>query len=195
MSEPAVRGRHLKGTVERLAALPEWEAIRARIPPAVLEDVARANGFDWLPVTHDVALVRAGRAVLGADRHRAFAEGVIATAFHGPLLGKLAEAALRLLGRDPGSLARWIPKGWVLMFRDCGRWTVTPAGPGRVALSLAQMAPPCVEDGDWAESVGSSLGAVISLTGAAGRVELARLDRAAREAGYLMTWSPPPPAQ
>ncbi|HYG70401.1 MAG TPA: hypothetical protein VD838_22180 [Anaeromyxobacteraceae bacterium] len=190
MSFPAVRARHLKQTLEGIAALPEAAAIREKLGELLLKDIQTANGFDWLPIEHDLALVRAERDVLGPERQAAFARAVVNASFHGPLLGRLVEAAMRLAGTDPLRWARWIPRGWPLVFSGCGSWAVgDPAADGTVTLSIAPLPPALVHDEAWCRSLAASLSAIVDLAGARGGIELTRLDPEARAATFALRWT------
>jgi hypothetical protein len=190
MSEPVVRARHLKQTLEAIAALPEHAEIRARIGDRVLRDIEGSHGFDWLPIEHDLAMVGAEREVLGTDRQAAFARAVVNASFRGPLLGRLVESAMRLTGMDPAGWIRWIPRGWSLIFSGCGAWSVGAKGAdGTVVFRLAQL-PEQLLDEVWARSLAASLSAIVDLAVATGGVELRSLDAAAREATFVLRWAP-----
>jgi hypothetical protein len=196
MSEPAVRARHLKQTLDAIAGLPEGAAIRERIGELVARDIETANGFDWLPIGHDLALVRAEWELLGAERQAAFARAVVNTSFRGPLLGRLVEAAMRLTGRDPANWARWIPRAWSLMFSGCGIWAIgTPETDGTVVLRLAHLPPQLVTDDVWVQSLAASLSAIVDLAVADGAVTLEAFDPLAREATFALRWTPAEPAR
>lgn len=195
MPEPLVRARHLKQTLEAIGALPEHAEIRARIAPGVLREIEGSHGFDWLPIEHDLAMVSAEREVLGAERQAAFARAVVNASFRGPLLGRLAESAMRLTGKDPAGWARWIPRGWSLMFSGCGAWAVgSGRADGTVVLRLTQLPAPLLDE-IWIRSLAASLSAIVDLGGAQGGVELRSIDAAAREATFVLSWTPSSPAR
>lgn len=188
MGEPLVRARHLKSTLAAADRSEARELIRAALPAGLATAIEAADGFDWLPAEHDVALVQAIHGVLGDVGHDAFSRRVILEAFQGPLLGALIAAAVRLF---PGGLvawAHWIPRGWALLFRECGEWTVERVGPGAVDLRLRWLPPVCVRDPVWTRSVASSLSALLDLAQLGGTLRLAGLDGEAGAATYEMRW-------
>jgi hypothetical protein len=190
MGDPLVRARHLKSTLAAADRSRVRDAVRAALPPGLAPAVDAANGFDWLPAANDVALVRAIHGALGDAEHDAFSRRVILEAFEGPLLNALIAAGRRLF---PGGLvawAHWIPRGWALVFRDCGDWAVELVGPGAVDLRLRELPAICGQDEVWPASVASSLSALIDLARVRGAVRLVGLDRAAGAASYQMRWEP-----
>jgi hypothetical protein len=186
---PLVRGRHVKlllATVERHAL---GAAVRARIGPDSLHAIVDSSGLDWLPVEHDLVLTRAIYEALGpiaADR--LFRDHTLAS-FEGPVLQTMVHTAVRLFGLDPASWARWVPKGWSLLFRGCGDWTVGDARAGQVTLTLAALPSACARDESWIRSVGHSLGALLDLARVRGVVEVAPRAEGASEAIYRLRWA------
>lgn len=185
-----MRARHLKSTLAAADRSQVRDAVRAALPPGLAGAVEAANGFDWLPAANDVALVRAIHGALGDAEHHAFSRRVILEAFEGPLLNALVTAGLRLF---PGGLmawAHWIPRGWGLVFRDCGEWAVELVGSGAADLRLRELPPICSRDEVWPRSVASSLSPLIDLARVRGTMCLVALDRAAGTASYQMRWEP-----
>jgi hypothetical protein len=191
MLEPVVRARHLKTTLAAADRLPEAGAIRAAFPAGAAAEVAASSGFDWLPIGHDLALVRAIHGALGPAGHDAFSRGVIRESFGGPLLRAIVAAAQRTF---PGALVawvHWIPKAWALVFRGCGAWEVELVAPRAVDLRLVALPAAVFADPVWPGSVASSLSAVLDLAGASGTVRLVGLDEGRSAARYEMRWGPP----
>jgi hypothetical protein len=189
---PSVRARHLRANLDAVDRLPEREAIRCRLSEEILRGIAGAHGIDWLPVAWDVALVRAMHAAMGAEAQHAFARTLLLESFDGPLLGPLVRAAIAMFGLDAGSWVRWIPKGWALMFRRCGTWSVERAARGDVLLRLEGLPPVCLEDLLWLRSVASSLSALQARVGVPGETVLEEADAVRRIARYRVRWGPVP---
>jgi hypothetical protein len=188
-----VRARHLKQVLEAIDRVPRRQAIRARIGVEVTGAIEAATGTDWLPVALDVALAGALDAELGPQGLVAFNQGMMRDAFRGPLLRALVEAATHVLGLDAGAWARWVPKAWGLMFRDCGHWTVARRDQGESLLTLSGLPPVCAGDAVWPVSVASALSALLPAVGSAGTVRLESLDLASGTAVYCMRWGEGPP--
>jgi hypothetical protein len=89
-----------------------------------------------------------------------------------------------------GERTHWIPRGWGLVFRDCGEWAVELVGPGAADLRLRELPPICSQDEVWPRSVASSLSSLIDLARVRGTLRLVALDRAAGAASYQMRWEP-----
>ncbi len=190
---PAVRARHMKSllaTVDRLPAT-EAEAVRRRVEPTVLAGIADASGVEWLPVAWNVALTRAIHDALGVERFRRFFRAEQLESFRGPLLKYVVDGVIHLLGIDLGSWVRWIPKGWGLVFRDCGSWSVGAVEPGRATLLLDALPPECFDDAVWHDSVAASLEALLDLASSDGSLTVEGVDRAQRRVAFVLRWGPP----
>jgi hypothetical protein len=187
VAQPSVRARHLKSVLAIVDALPGGAAVRAALPARLLEDVDRATGFDWLPLEHDVTLVRVSAELLPAEQFERLWRGVVVDGSEGPLLGLLMRTAVRMFGRDPAEFARWVPKCWQLVFRDVGVWTACTVGDGAATLRL-QGLPAACRDPVFLRSVACSLGAIPVLSGRSGgaRVVDACAERGA--ASFEVSW-------
>jgi hypothetical protein len=192
--EPLVRARHLKLVLAAVDRQPQHQAIRDRLGKTVTAAIEEATGTDWLPVAHDVALACALEAVLGPAGLATFSREVGQQSFRGPLLRALVELATHFLGLDAGAWAGWIPRGWVIMFKGFGRWTVVRRGEGEVTLTLAELPPVCLAEGIWPRSVASTLTGMLTALDATGTVELDLIDQPKGTAVYTMRWRPGPPA-
>jgi hypothetical protein len=187
---PATRSRHLRSILEHVAKLPEpaRSAVREAIGPEGIEVIETSASSDWLPFALDLDLTHAIARVLGpAGQHRFFRDHQFAS-FQGPLFRALVDSATAIFGLDPGSWARWIPRGWGIVFRDCGEWVVDGAGPGAVDLALVAPPPGCLEDEVWLRSLASSFSAFTLVARTEGEFTLSRVDRARSAACYALRW-------
>jgi hypothetical protein len=192
-TEPSVRARHLKTILEALAAQPDAPAVLAAVPPASRAAVEEATGVDWLDVGHDLAITAAAYRAMGGARADACFRGLIGGSLEGPLLRTLVAAARRLFGLEPRGLAHWIPKAWSLIFRACGEWRVSDAGPRRVELVLRAVPPLLADDPVWPRSVAASLEALFDVAGASGTVGHEALPEPGRALRFLVAWQPAEP--
>jgi hypothetical protein len=165
--EPSVRARHLKSALAAVDALPHGRALREALPARMVRDVEHANGFDWLPIEHDVALTLASASILPVDEFERLWRAVVLDAIEGPLLGLLMRTAVRMFGYDPTEFSRWIPKGWAMVYRDVGTWTSCHATDQGALLRLEGLPPAC-RDPIFTRSVACSLAAIPVLTGRTG---------------------------
>jgi hypothetical protein len=173
LHEPSVRARHLKNILEALASQRDATAVLAEVPPACRVAIQEASGIDWLDVGLDLEITAAAYRSLGPAGADACFRGLLGRAMEGPLLRSLVVAAQRLFDLEPGALARWIPKAWTLMFRECGAWQVRGAGERGVELTLSALPPRLAEDPVWPRSVAASLEALFDVAEVTGQVALA----------------------
>jgi len=194
-SEPVVRSRHLRSILEHVARLPEPTrgAVLEAIGPGPIEAVAESASSDWLPFALDLDLTHAIGRLLGPERTHRFFLAHQLESFRSPLFRVLVDSATTLFGLDPGSWARWIPRGWGVVFRDCGEWVVDRAERGVVHAALMAPPPGCLEDDVWLRSVASSFSAFLSIARTEGEFALVRVDRAREAALYRMRWALPRP--
>lgn len=187
---PAVRARHMKnllGAIERLEA-EESARVRAGIPDALVASVADATSVDWLPLETNLVVTRALHAGLGDARFYRFFRDQLVEAFSGPLLRVIVDAALRVFRVDATSFTSWVGRGWGLVFRDCGAWTVERAGPGMARLRIEGLPGACVADEVWLRSVAHSLDAFWVIARTQGEFAYSGRDVARASATYELRW-------
>jgi hypothetical protein len=184
-SGPAVRASYLRLLLSACDEFgPPAMAIREQIGDTHLTSIECAGPLVWLPIEADLALQRALAEVLGAERTREFVLARTRQFMAGSLVQNLVQTAVELFGLNPGSLARLIPRGWGLLYRECGHWRVTRSlDPDRqrarewreVELRLHGLPRICADEGAWVTAVGTVQHALLLLTGrldGAGEVEL-----------------------
>lgn len=191
---PLTRARHLRSILEKVRELPAGPraAVLDAIGAAALEEVEGSASSDWLPFELDLALTHAVAGVLGPEGTHQFFQQQQLASFQGPLFKALVDSATTIFGLDPGSWARWIPRGWGVVFRDCGRWEIERAGEGRLHAALLALPGACLEDEVWLRSIASSLSAFLAVARCEGEVALVRVDREREAALYRMRWTPGP---
>jgi len=185
--EPAVRARHLKSVIAAADALPGGRAVRDALPGRLIAEVERASGFDWLPVEHDVAMVRASAAVLAPDAFERLWRAVVIEGVEGPLLGLLMRTAVCMFGYDPAEFARWVPKAWSMVFRDVGVWTSSLVTGGSAVLRLEGLPPACRVPA-FPRSVACSLGAIPVLTGRSGSARVLDASEEDGAVSFELSW-------
>jgi hypothetical protein len=189
--EPKVRARHMKSMIAAAGRLPDGggAAARALVRPAFLAQIEESSGVDWLPIECNLVVTRALHEVLAPAAFHLFYRDHLLESFQGPLLKTMVDAAIRIFGIDPASWARWVPKGWALVFRDGGAWTVARVEPGHVAFRLEGLPDACIRDRVWLSSVASSLSAIVEIAKAQGGFELTDADPVSGRASFAMRWS------
>lgn len=185
-----VRGRHLKLLVTSLEAWAGGARALALLPPDTLRAIAAASGLDWLPVAVNLRLTQAIYDGLGAAEADRFFRAHTVASLDGPVLRTLVVTAVRILGLDPASFARWVPRAWHMLFRETGEWSVAGDGPASAVLTLARLPLECAEHQVWLRSVSRSLEAVLDLAKVEGAVELAPRGQGASQAVFRLCWTP-----
>ena len=193
-SQPVVRARHLRSILEHVARLPEPSrgAVLEAMSPEALAAIRGSASSDWLPFALDLDLTHALARALGPEGQHRFFQQQQLDSFGSPLFRVLVDSATSLFGLDPGSWARWIPRGWGAVFRGCGDWVVDRAERGVVHAALVAPPPGCLEDDVWLRSVASSFSAFLLIARTEGDFALVRVDRARQAALYRMRWTARP---
>jgi hypothetical protein len=189
---PVIRARQLQLVLEHVQELPEpsRRAVQEAVGPGSVAAIEGSASSDWLPLVHELGLTHAIARVLGVEGAHRFFQKQQLESFGSPLFRSLMESATALFGLDPGSWARWIPRGWNVVFRDCGKWEIERAGAGLVHAALVAPPPACLDDEVWLRSIASSLSAFLLVACTEGEVALVRVDRERQAALYRMRWTP-----
>lgn len=187
---PIVRARHLQSLLEQVRALPApaQGAVLEAFGAAQVRQVDEAASSDWLPFARDLELTHAVAKALGPEGMLRFFRQHQLASFQSPLFKVLVDGATTLFGLDPGSWARWIPRGWGVVLRGCGRWEIDRTAPGEVDLALIDPPAGCLDDQVWLRSVAGSFSAFLEVARAEGEFALDRVDRARGAACYRLRW-------
>ena len=187
---PAVRARHMKNLLASIERLPpdERERVAVLVPAPFVQAIADATGVDWLPLETNLVVTRALHGALGDARFHRFFRDQLAESFSGPLLGVIVDAALRVFRVDATSFTSWVGRGWGLIFRQVGEWTVERAGPGMARLRIEALPAACVHDEIWLRSVAHSLDAFWVIARAEGECACVGRDLAHGVATYELRW-------
>ncbi|MGH7286573.1 MAG: hypothetical protein ACREI8_00955 [Myxococcota bacterium] len=108
---PAVQASYMKNVFAALEKQGRLPALASEAPQLV-RAVEAASRMTWLEVELNVRMVEAMAARFGAEPGLQILAGCVHAQFETPLWKGFIGAALRLLGTDPGSLGRWIPRPW-----------------------------------------------------------------------------------
>jgi hypothetical protein len=181
----------MKALLSAVEAWPGGSRAATLVPAELRSAVVQAGGLDWLPVALNLALTQVAYDGLGpVEADRLFRAHTRAS-FEGPILQTFVSTAVRILGLDPASFARWVPKGWHLIFRGVGEWSVEAPGPGAtsVLLRLGKLPGDCADHPVWGRSVARSLDALLDQAQVSGAVALQPRAQGARELQFVMRWS------
>lgn len=190
MGNPGVRGRYMKTFVEAVYRLPdaEREAIRDK-SAAWLDPIANAGPLEWLPFAANLEMTRNVAAVLGPRRTHDFFEALTTASFQTTLMRGLVNTVVAVVGHDPGRYLDWMQKGFGLIFRDFGTWTILERSEMRAVIEVVGLPDACFEDDVWLDSVSSSFHALFGIAKCTGAVTIPERDPARGRARFRLTWS------
>jgi hypothetical protein len=186
-ARPAVQASYMKNLFERLAAQERLAAVEAADPELVRE-VAAASRTSWLPVALNVRTVEVMAARFGEERGIELLADCVYEQFDTPLWKGFIGGAIRLLGTDPGSLGRWIPEAFKLVFRDCGRFAAEPTAEAELTVSVRELPPQLAAHGPWLRSLATGMTPLFTLCGRDGSARLAEVDEPGCTARYVLSW-------
>lgn len=188
---PAVRARYMQTFAAQVDRLPasDRQAIRAAVPAGTWESIESAGLLGWLPLSVNLACTRAVAGHLDPAGTHQFFRSLLLDASNSPLLRGLVQSVLRVAVRDPGLYLPWISKGFELMFREAGRWTIVERGPGTAILEVRGLPQEALVDGVWPSSVASSLCALVDLVQLAeGSAAVRSVDPEEGTVSFRMRW-------
>lgn len=120
VNDPAFRGAMCHGVLAAIEALPRGRDILTKVDPATLETVRRASKLAWVPYAVLAPVHEAVFVSVGADRYVDFWRAYSVGAVESSLFAALFEGALRIFGRRPGGLLRWLGRSWEVSTRGLG---------------------------------------------------------------------------
>jgi hypothetical protein len=162
----------------------------ARSAPELVRAVEEAPRITWLPVSLNVRTVEVVSSQLGEGAGLELLADCVYAQFETPLWRDFIGGAVRLLGRDPGSLGRWIPHAMRLVFRDCGVWAAERTGEGCLRVAVHSLPETLAGHRLWLRSLGVGMRPLFPLCETDGTADLAELDSGARRAAYEVAWKP-----
>ncbi len=95
-------------------------ALVETLPGPVREELLHGSKVAYWPMAHDAAYVDALIEFFGEAKARAMWRAYSARLVQSPMLRALFEGSVRLLGLNVGTLARNVPRGWSMTYRNAG---------------------------------------------------------------------------
>jgi hypothetical protein len=188
--QPAVQASYMKNVLDALERLgPDGQSVRSA-DPELVQEIERSPRMWWMPIAWNVRLVEAAHRALGAPRALELLTTCVYGQLDAPLFHNFARGAVRLFGLDPGSLVRWLPRAFSIVFRGCGVWRAARSGPGEAVLEASDLPPELAAHALWIESMGAGGRALLQLCGVRGEVRLVAHDGAAGSARFELRWEP-----
>lgn len=187
-SAPLMRVSYMRETVAAIGALgARADAVRARCSTEIAR-IEGASRLSFLPVTDNLALLKAVEEIGGAAALRAQGRIAFVAAASGPLLRPIRDTALKMLGATPAGIFRWAPQTWKLVFRNTGvlSWQPTSGGGSLILEHL----PPLLDCTAWAETSAGAFEGGFDLAGnASGTVTIERAPSTFR---FRLQWTTTP---
>jgi hypothetical protein len=160
-----------------------------REAPELVREVEAARRMSWLPIALNVRLVEAAAAGFGEERGLEILAAGVYAQFDTALWKGFIGSAVRLLGTEPGSLGRFLPQAFSLVFRDCGHWSVERCAEGELRLAVRELPAPLAAHRLWLRSLAIGMTPLFTLCGRDGSSALAEVDSRG-SAHYLLRWKP-----
>ena len=186
-----MRASHIHTNLAELSTFgPELAAqMRARISAETLATVGDASTVAWLPVEHDIEISRAVRDVVGVAGLRKWSLDAMARSAQGPLLRPLLDGTCKLFGVTPHALFRMLPRGYGLVYRDCGENTYEPTGDRSGVVTMTGVPPMFFAD-DYLEGTAGAFQAFAQIVQWQGSVHL-KLVPKEQQAIFEASWARP----
>lgn len=190
MSEPRVRAWYMKGFIagvdRQLAA--DARAIRAAIGEEALRRIDESISMAWLPLEVNVAATHAVIGRVGRARAEEFFPRMFQRQLQQGWLDSFVQTGLRVLGMDPASFLKWLPRGYPAVFDECGRITLPVLESSRVVVCFEDLPPLVRRDDLWLDAVLWGIAAVTTVAGREGRAQYGRRDPEGRWIEMEITW-------
>ena len=186
-NEPSVQSSYMKNLVAALTKLGHVSAVRAA-DPTLFEEIEAAARMGWLPVECNVRMVEALAGCFGEKHGLEVLTDSLYSQFDTPLWNNFVKGAIRLLGREPDSLGRWIPQAFSLVFRGCGAWSVQADGDCALDLEGTDLPQDLIDHRLWLESVAKGMQTIFAICEVKGESELCEVDSGARRVRIRLTW-------
>jgi hypothetical protein len=187
---PCVRARHMKSLLSGVERLDP--ALRAEVLAAsraeLLECVRAATAVAWLPLALNIELADTIARCLGTKRARPFFRAMLLAEFQSSLFKPFIAGVSRAFGVTPAVFVRMVPRGWELVYRECGKLEPTEVGPGQASLVFSQLPAVCVKNMLWLDAVRSTFYTAFDLSEVDGKIEWDELDLSARRAVMRFQW-------
>ena len=121
------------------------ERLRDRVPEPSWQIITRTKPLGWIAVEHDRHIPTAIVDLLGPAEAHNFFRSLLVQQLDSNLLRATLAATLRLFGMSPASLARSVPVGWDVVYRDVCRIRHRQEGAASAVLTLERIVPEVLE--------------------------------------------------
>jgi hypothetical protein len=186
----SVRARHMKSLLEAGDLLePDLaEQIRALVPRSIVETVEGATPSAWLPLEINVELADILATALGPERSLSFFRGMVLREYQTSLFKTFITGITRAMGVSPGVFVKVVPRGWELVYQECGSFTPLDVAATQARLLFEDVPEVCVRDRRWLDAVRSTFYSAFDLANVPGSVEWDELNLKDRRAVFHFQW-------
>lgn len=160
VAESQTRANMYQLTLDRIEALPEEtaRAVLQKIPESTQSTIRAASRVEWLPTVFQAQINAALLDVLGADDYRSFWAETSAAAFESSVFGGFAKTTMRLMGLNPGTLMKAMPRSHSLVTRHGHTVDVNTDNANSRATVTFEAVPACFRDSrGWILSQAASI--------------------------------------
>jgi hypothetical protein len=163
---------------------------RAEVGAAALDTVREATPLAWLPLLMNIEFSERVSEVLGRERAASFFRNMVLREYKTSLFKAFIAGVTRAMNVTPAVFVKLAPKGWALVYQECGVLTPLEPAHGNARLSIADLPLICVKDEVWLESVRNSFYTAFDLSNVQGEIEWDELNLTARRAVFRFVWDP-----
>ncbi|MBK6922596.1 MAG: hypothetical protein IPH07_34725 [Deltaproteobacteria bacterium] len=126
MPKLAFRGAVCHGVLTALERLPHGAAVLAAVAPEAVERIRRSGKLAWIPSDALVSINCAHLEIAGTEQYLDFWRRYVVGSVDNSLYSALFDGALRIFGRNPNGLLKWLGRSWELSSRGLGTVEVVP---------------------------------------------------------------------
>lgn len=180
----------MKTLVECIGALPPavGDRIRARLSPAHVSAIDEAVPAVWLPMDVNLSVTEATSLELGPQGAHLFFRAMVTSEYRTDTFRSFVASVARLLGLTPSTYVKMAPRGWELVFKNCGLLRPLDRQRQQAWLEYTNIPPVCLRNDLWIESVRSSFYSAFDLTRVEGQIRWEELDFSRRRAVLQFDW-------
>ncbi len=188
--EAQVSLRHMRGLLQAIDELGATDAARVRTALArhQLEAIVRNEG-DWHPAALMAKWTETLDATLGRRSLQTVFRNFAKLETKSSIVKSFVAGAVRMFGPGGATLARRIPSGMSLMYRDLGTIYARRVSSSEHDIVLDDLAAPCSESPSYAHAVAAYYQGLFDALGVKGTASVAEHDRAARRVVIRCVWT------
>lgn len=162
--------------------------LRAALAAHQLDEIERGEGT-WHPVGLLVTWIETVDRTLGRRRLESLFGAFARIETQGSILKSFVSGALRMFGPGGSTLARRIPGGMSLMYRDLGQVSDMQVSASEHLITIEDLAEVCAASPSYVPAVAAYYQGLFDALGVRGTVSITEHDRAQRRVVFRCVWS------